>query len=823
MFSIHEDSWYSVQDTLNFNDFFDYKKIKTTKQVTYYNDIVAFDIETTSFEEETEEVYLYDEVYNYLLGTKIRISQQTYEDIPDFNSIRVSLFGRLYFSKSEGIRIDSLYRDLVENFPYCFDEDIINPSDQLDRIIQVFCENSPVKDDEDNKRAVMYVWQIAINGNVIIGRTFEEFVQLMNQISERYHLSVDQRLIVWVHNLSFEFAWIKDYFTWDKVFAISTRKPIYALTTTGIEFRCSYMLSNLSLANVGKSLTKYNVSKLEGELNYDLKRHYKTPLTEQEIHYCINDVLVVSAYIKELMEKPDAHNDITRLPLTATGYCRNYVRKNCLVGDNKEEQFRKYHEMIRHLTISGIEEYNQMQRAFMGGFTHCSCRHSGKKLACVDSFDFTSSYPYVLCSEKFPMSKGKVINVTSYKQLKELCKYYCVIFDVKFIGLVPKYINENYISVSKCLDENLKPLREKDRAKYNIVTNNGRVVGGDIITTLTNIDFEIIDKVYKWKKISIGTCRIYKKDYLPREIIISILELYKAKTTLKNVPGQEDFYQKGKQLLNSIYGMMVTSVLMPIHSYDNEQGWTIEHKEAEKELKKYNKSKKRFLYYPWGIFCTAYARRNLWTGILAFGDDFIYADTDSLKVLNAEHHMDYINAYNRMVIRKLEMVSKHYDIPMDYFKPKTIKGVEKPLGVWDKETTEAEGGQWKFYKSLGAKRYMILTGDDKLTISVSGVNKKYAIPYLLDKYGKEKAFDAFTEDLIIPAEYYDKEGNKKDGTGKLTHYYIDEPTEGELTDYLGNTIHYHSLSGVCLEKTSYKFTIEAEYLSYLKQIQGVLI
>ena len=86
----------------------------------------------------------------------------------------------------------------------------------------------------------------------------------------------------------------------------------------------------------------------------------------------------------------------------------------------------------------------------------------------------------------------------------------------------------------------------------------------------------------------------------------------------------EDFYTKGKQLLNSTYGMMVTSILMPIHSY-NEFGWQIEHKEAAAELKRYNKSKKRFLYYPWGIFCTAYARKNLWTGILAFGDDYIYS------------------------------------------------------------------------------------------------------------------------------------------------------------------------------------------------------
>ena len=61
---------------------------------------------------------------------------------------------------------------------------------------------------------------------------------------------------------------------------------------------------------------------------------------------------------------------------------------------------------------------------------------------------------------------------------------------------------------------------------------------------------------------------------------MSILQLYNDKTKLKGVKGQEDFYTKGKQLLNSIYGMMVTSIIMPVHTY-GPNGWTIEEKEAE--------------------------------------------------------------------------------------------------------------------------------------------------------------------------------------------------------------------------------------------------
>ena len=804
IFQINEDKYYSVYDELNFEDVFTYHKIKTNKQITYYNDVIAFDIETSSFKEETQDIeYKDDEVYSYIRGIKIKIPQSIYSDLPDFNDIRRSLFGKVWFSKTEGISIDSLYHELNNRFPYYFPDDIYNQADELEQIIQVFIENSPEEIEDDTKRGLMYVWQIAINGTVIIGRTWEEFLNLLKEVSDYFELGEDKRMIIFVHNLSFEFQWLKNLMQWNKVFAISTRKPIYALCEMGFEFRCSYILSNLSLANVGESLHKYKVSKAVGDLDYDKVRHCLTPLTKKEMHYIINDVLVVSAFVKEAIEDV---GDITKLPLTATGYCRNYVRKNCLVGENKEVQFAKYHEIIKTLTISGVDEYNQMVRSFQGGFTHTSCRWSNKTLFNVASNDLCSAYPAAMCLFRdFPMSKGKIVDITSENDLRHYCGLYCCIFDVTFYNIQPKYLNENYISCSKCGKHGLS--YDKWLNKYNVVTNNGRLVSADEIeTTITNIDYELIEKTYTWTDISIGTFRIYKRGYLPKEIILSILHLFKDKTTLKGVKGKEDFYTKSKQLLNSTYGMMVTSIIMPVHTYDNDQGWTVEQKDKEKAIKSYNKSKKRFNYYAWGIFTTAIVRRIIFNFILAFGDDYVYSDTDSCKILHQEKHQAVIDKYNQDIDKRIKLVSDHYNIPVEYFKPKTIKGVTKTLGYFEYE------GTYQMFKALRAKAYMVME-DFNLSMTVSGVNKKTAIPYLLSKYGKYQAFNAFNDDLQIPPEH----------TGKLTHYYLDEPMEGSITDYRGKTIYYRSESGIYLEKTPYNLSLQGEYLQYLKQVQGVLI
>lgn len=645
---------------------------------------------------------------------------------------------------------------------------------------------------DGEKQCTMYAWVFGINGQCITGRTWKEFVDVINFLVNTYELSDEKRLIVYVHNLAYEFQWFKNLFEWEKVFSLDTRKPIYAITKNGIEFRCSYLLSGYSLEKLGENLIKYKVNKKVGDLDYNLIRHSSTPLTDTEWGYIINDGLVVMAFIQEEIERLGS---IAKLPLTNTGYVRNLCKEKCLNGDNRFDYVR----MIKTLQL-GVDEYYQLKRTYMGGFTHANINYVNKVIKNVSSFDFTSSYPAVMIAEKYPMSKAFKVTIKDEEDFRNKLNAYCCMFDCTFSNICSKVSFENYISISRC-----------KKAEHYIV-NNGRVVEADTITlSLTEQDFFIIAKMYDWDYIEVSNFRCYFKGYLPKDFILAILELYVNKTTLKGVDEKLVEYMKSKGMINSCYGMCVTDPCRDEIIYDTE--WHSEKADVQSLLDAYNKNRQRVLFYPWGVWVTAYARRNLFSGILEFKDDYIYSDTDSIKVINANNHKEYIDNYNKQILNKISKCLKYYNIPLEMSRPKTIKGIEKPLGVWDYE------GTYTRFKTLGAKRYMT-EKDGEISITIAGVGKKAGIEYLKHTYkNNTDIFKNFQENITFPA-YYEKDGKIENGSGKLCHTYIDTPMCGEVKDYLGNIGKYNEHSGVHMENTEYTLGLDNEFKRLILGIKG---
>lgn len=643
----------------------------------------------------------------------------------------------------------------------------------------------------DNKKkvAVMYAYAFGINGKSKIGRTWEEFLNDLKLVKEKYNISLNKRLIIYVHNLSYEFQFLMKRIEREEVFAIDNREVCVALSKMGFEFRCSYILSNQSLESIGEHLEKYKVNKMVGDLDYSLIRSPLTKMSEKELTYLLNDTLVVMAYIKELEEK---EKSLIYIPLTSTGFVRNYCRKHTI---SVKENY-KYRGLIKRLKLRK-ETYLSLCQAFMGGFTHASSFWSNGLCKDVYSYDLTSSYPTALISEKYPMSSGYTISVNNEEELERLMKGYCVLMDISFINIKESFIYEHYISESKCIE-----LENKE-------VDNGRIVKADKVRLLiTDIDYSLIKKTYTYEKATINNCIIFKKEYLPKEFIKCVLDFYVNKTTLKGIKGKESDYMRFKNLLNATYGMCCTNPCRDEIIFNNGE-WEVKEKDIPKSLKNYNVSKSRFLFYAWGVWCTAYARQNLWSAILTIKNDYIYSDTDSVKIYNKDKYSSYFNAYNKEIEEKLVNALNYHNLDVSLIKPVNDKGEIKLMGVWDYE------GHYQYFKTLGAKRYMYF--DTDLHITIAGVNKKSGAKYLKWKFKDTlNIFKNFTNNLYFPATYIDENNIEQKACGKLTHTYIDEERKGVMLDYLGVPYQYDELSSVHLENTDYSLNMYQGYLDYIQ-------
>lgn len=631
---------------------------------------------------------------------------------------------------------------------------------------------------DGEKVAIMYEWSFSVFNYVIIGRKWNEYEKLLSILCTKLELNMEKQLIIYVHNLGYEFQFFRKHFKWEKVFAIKERTPIYAIDYRGICYKCSYILSGYSLQKVGENLQRHKVRKLVGDLNYNLVRHSETPLTVHEIMYCVNDVLVVCAYIQEEIENCGG---IDRIPLTQTGYVRNYVKGKVLYNYKHGKRFYSSYTKKIHQLKMNEKEYAMLKLAFQGGYTHASHEKVGKILKDVTSFDFTSSYPSVMLDEMYPMSPGIEVEIKSFSQLKKYLEFYCCVFVVTFYNLdvKVKYSYEHYISSSRCFDFK------------NMLYENGRVYYAEKLTTvITNIDFSIIEKVYKWEHMKIGKFYAYFKDYLPKEFLECIIHFYKSKNLLKHVKGKEVEYMKSKQMLNSTYGMCVTDVVKDIFGYT--ENWFKDTTDLSEGIDKYNRKHDRVLFYPWGVFVTAYARRNLWLGIMNVGEDYIYSDTDSIKILNGEKHKKFIDEYNKNVRDKLKYALHKRQLD---FNDVCING--KLIGAWDYD------GHYDEFKTLGAKRYLVRQGEN-YSLTVAGLGKKAGINYLLSKYGKN-CFNHFTNNLYVP----------KGETGKNTHTYIDDEKKGILVDYKNKYYEYDELSSIHLSPADFTLNMTKNYLDYL--------
>ena len=701
-----------------------------------------------------------------------------------------------------------------------FDHDKFNNDEEYRKLIE---KSEPL--------SCLYIWQCAIEWQdgvkVFIGRTWDDYIEFMDMLTKEmrrqavyghkslnrnneyaYSLHSKHNVIMYqfIHNLGFEYQHLRNIYNDDfagkckgrkakygNVFARQARKPMKArlrhTNRVTIELRDTLVLTQKSL-DAWCNDEKLPVKKLKEPDDYYLEiRTPFTNLTQEEIQYSINDVVCMVYGIEKYRDK---YEHIDKIPLTQTGITRALLRKN--VCEANPTWAKQCCDITRAYTP---DDFKDLVHLFQGGWTHGNKMFINRILHNCRCFDLASSYPSVLSICTFPVGEFIDCNADEFNSLASQdldypeYRWYA---KIKFKNVRSKLWN-SYWSLSKvCKDD------EQYLIKGQIV-DNGRIYKCDEITVLmTDLDYDTWKQCYTYDEdFEVLKLRKSKSGFMPKEFILTILDYFKIKTSLKgdnSDPTIESKYRESKSIFNAFYGCSVTKIVTDQIDFEID-GWN---KTPCDDNIFYDailstKPEQSFSCYQHGIWVTSHARHNLFQFIINLDKRIAYCDTDSIKGQFNEQDIDFIKKYNADIEKKQEYVANYYGFDKALYTAKTMKGKLKRLGIMEEEDPCS-------IKVLGAKRYVELLEDGTIICTIAGLPKKA---------GKAKIKKL--EDFNDKTFWNTKESQK------LMAIYNDNQSDAYFIDRDGNRYLSRARYGICLQPTTFDLSMGNEFRKFLDALQ----
>lgn len=662
-------------------------------------------------------------------------------------------------------------RNKIEYYNYACSFDIETTTIRPGELDYIASEDAPPV-------AFPYLFQWNIYGHVIMVRQYEHAIKVFNWITKYFRTALNRRLILFVHNLNFEYVFWKDLWNIEPsfCFALDEHHPVTVVTTDGLMFRDSFKMTNMSLETLTKDWGK-EFKKEKEIMDYSVLRTPYTELDDNTLLYSALDVLSLSESIDNFLNARNEH--IWTICPTSTSFIRKNLKQTIGLVNTKtrSKEQNDYMKFLQTVSITP-DMFKLLTRCVRGGNTHANRNITGKLLKDVVHFDICSSYPtQMVCYPIFPVSRWFELDAGSEMEDIELLEDngYCTMFDMVLINpRIKAGVTVPYISIAKMII--LKGQRMD-------ATDNGRYMGGleQIEISIFGMEWDIIKRQYDFDDAFIVRGYYNRKGYLPDILRRFVLGLYEKKTTLKGVEDAAIEYAIAKAELNGVYGCCIMSPFKTRYEMD-ESG--IKEKDPENLndfLPKYQKSRSYFLPYAVGVVVAMGARVYLQRMIDAVGDNFVYCDTDSIFSINPDESRKAIKELEQEIVaeqRKCGLNICYND----------IKGNPHELGTIDEEPLA------EYFKTFGAKKY-ITVEDGKLKCTIAGVPKKKGAEVI-------KTPDRFQLGLNFRGE----------DTGKLCVWYNDKPPF-KLHDEQGRPIDIYS--NVAMLPCDYLLSLSSDYMECL--------
>ena len=191
--------------------------------------------------------------------------------------------------------------------------------------------------------------------------------------------------------------------------------------------------------------------------------------------------------------------------------------------------------------------------------------------------------------------------------------------------------------------------------------------------------------------------------------------------------------------------------------------------------------------YQWGVYTTAYARKQLQDAIKLCGDRIIYCDTDSVKTLGDVP----IQRLNDKLRQRAETVGAYAD---------DMNGNRHYIGVFESD------GHYKQFITQGAKRYAYIKDDGKMGVTVAGVsteiNEDTGISFAVEELKSLKRFK--------PGMKWSKAGGTQAVYNDADDFMYQDPESGKEVRITKN---------VAIIPTTYVMTHSRDYALLLREIQ----
>lgn len=361
--------------------------------------------------------------------------------------------------------------------------------------------------------------------------------------------------------------------------------------TKKVTFIDSLKIINQSVESMPKTF-KLEENKLE--IDYNLPRERGHVLTDQEIAYVKNDVIIVAKALKYLFDM---------------GLTKMTAGSNALSEYKEIMKLNRFRNLYKPLSY---EIDKDIRRAYRGGFTYLNEVYKNKSVEEGEVLDVNSLYPSVMYKEILPFGEpfyyeGKYVEDKVY----------------------PLYIQR--ITCSFKIKEGKIPTIQIKHSRF--VDNEYLTDSGiePVALTLTSVDLKLFLEQYD----------VWDLEYISgwkfkglRGLFTSYIDKWIKVKNESTISGNKGMRQVAKIMLNSLYGKFATSldVQSKIPYLEND---IVKYRLGEKTTKE-------GVYLPMGAFITAYARdKTIRTSqaikdysIKKYGIDmYCYSDTDSIHTI----------------------------------------------------------------------------------------------------------------------------------------------------------------------------------------------